>query len=147
MFRLETEVDKGRRTLLSRRLRDENTAGSPELRALRTDPAGQELPLEVWVLDELGAVAGGLTGRTWGHWLHVDQLWVDARHRGCGLGSRLLAEAERVAVADRACTRSRLETWGFQAPDFYRKRGYEVIGQVENYPPGVTEFILIKNLS
>ncbi|MFF1925888.1 GNAT family N-acetyltransferase [Streptomyces sp. NPDC058221] len=146
MFRLETEVDRERRRLLNRRLHEDNTAGSPEIRALRTAPAGRELPLEVWALDGHGQLAGGLTGRTWAHWLHVDLLWVDALHRGCGLGSQLLAEAERVAVTDRDCTRSRLETWDFQAPAFYRKRGYEVTGRVENYPPGVTEFTLAKQL-
>ncbi|MEV0784055.1 GNAT family N-acetyltransferase [Streptomyces sp. NPDC050423] len=146
MFRFETEVDKERRHLLSRRLREDNTTGSPEIRALRDGPAAHEVPLEVWALDAHGQIAAGLTGRTWAHWLHVDMLWVDVRHRGCGLGSRLLAEAERVARTDRSCTRSRLETWDFQAPDFYRKRGYEVTGRVENYPPGITEFTLTKRL-
>ncbi|WSJ97234.1 GNAT family N-acetyltransferase [Streptomyces sp. NBC_01320] len=147
MFRLETEVDKERRLLLGERLHQSNTECSPELRALLATPAERELPLEVWAMDGDGALAGGLTGRTWAYWLHVDLLWVDPLHRGSGLGSQLLAEAERVAVADRGCARSRLETWGFQAPDFYRKRGYEVIGQVDNYPPGVTEFILTKTFT
>ncbi len=98
-------------------------------------------------MDREGALAGGLTGRTWAYWLHVDLLWVDARHRGSGLGSRLLAEAERTARTERACTRSRLETWDFQAPEFYRKHGYEEIGRVEDYPPGLTEFILTKRLA
>ncbi|MGW3926841.1 GNAT family N-acetyltransferase [Streptomyces microflavus] len=146
MFRLETEVDKERRTLLRGRLRDDNRTASPALRALLSTSAEHETPLEVWALDEHGAVVGGLTGRTWAYWLHVDLLWVDARHRSAGLGSRLLAEAERVARTERACTRSRLETWDFQAPDFYRKQGYEEIGRVEDYPPGVTEFILTKRL-
>lgn len=144
MFRLETEVDKDRRLLLGERLHHSNRERSPELRALLATPAEHELPLEVWAMDGRGGLAGGLTGRTWAYWLHVDLLWVDDRHRGSGLGSQLLAEAERVAVTDRDCTSSRLETWGFQAPGFYRKRGYEVIGRVDNYPPGVTEFILTK---
>ncbi|MFJ8760946.1 GNAT family N-acetyltransferase [Streptomyces cyaneofuscatus] len=144
MFRLETEVDKERHRLLSKRLQEDNVAASPALRALLSTSAEHETPLEAWALDEHGAVAGGLTGRTWAYWLHVDLLWVDARHRGSGLGSQLLAEAERVARTERACTRSRLETWDFQAPDFYRKQGYEEIGRVEDYPPGVTEFILVK---
>ncbi|MFF1833797.1 GNAT family N-acetyltransferase [Streptomyces sp. NPDC058231] len=147
MFRLETEVDKDRRILLSERLQHSNTERSPELRALLSTPAEHELPLEIWAIDESGALAGGLSGRTWAYWLHVDLLWVDPLHRGSGLGSQLLAEAERRAEADRSCTRSRLETWGFQAPAFYRRRGYEVIGQVEDYPPGVTEFILTKAFS
>lgn len=146
MFRLETEVDKERRILLGRRLHDDNWDGSPELRALHSTSAEHEVPLEVWLLDGEGALAGGLSGRTWAYWLHVDLLWVDARHRGLGLGSRLLAEAERLARDDRACTRSRLETWDFQAPDFYRKQGYEVVGAVEDYPPGVAELILVKRL-
>ncbi|MFJ9979798.1 GNAT family N-acetyltransferase [Streptomyces cyaneofuscatus] len=146
MFRLETEVDKERHRLLSKRLHEDNVATSPALRALLSTSAEHETPLEVWALDEHGTVAGGLTGRTWAYWLHVELLWVDARHRGSGLGSQLLAEAERVARTERACTRSRLETWDFQAPDFYRKQGYEEIGRVEDYPPGVTEFILTKRL-
>ncbi|AEN10482.1 GNAT family N-acetyltransferase [Streptomyces sp. SID8360] len=146
MFRLETEVDKERRLLLGRRLHDANWDGSSGLRALRSTSAENEIPLDVWLLDEDGALAGGLSGRTWAYWLHVDLLWVDARHRGAGHGARLLAEAERVAREDRACTRSRLETWDFQAPAFYRKHGYEVAGEVEDYPPGVHEFILVKRL-
>ncbi|PZT72233.1 MULTISPECIES: GNAT family N-acetyltransferase [unclassified Streptomyces] len=67
-------------------------------------------------------------------------------HRGSGLGARLLAEAERVAREDRSCARSRVETWDFQAPGFYRKQGYEIRGQVEDFPPGVTQFTLTKNL-
>ncbi|MER6234843.1 N-acetyltransferase [Streptomyces clavifer] len=146
MFRLETEADKERRILLGRRLNEDNRNGSPGLRALQSTPAEHELPLEVWLLDSRGALAGGLSGRTWAYWLHVDLLWVDARHRGAGLGARLLAEAERLAREDRACTRSRLETWDFQAPAFYRKQGYEVVGEIEDYPPGVAEFILVKRL-
>ncbi|MER7748341.1 GNAT family N-acetyltransferase [Streptomyces bacillaris] len=147
MFRLETEVDKERHRLLGKRLHEDNVAASAGLRALLATPAEHEVPLEVWALDREGALAGGLTGRTWAYWLHVDLLWVDARHRGSGLGSRLLAEAERTASTERACTRSRLETWDFQAPEFYRKHGYEEIGRVEDYPPGVTEFILTKQLA
>jgi GNAT superfamily N-acetyltransferase len=146
MFRLATEVDNERRILLGRRLHAENWNESPQLRALHSTPAESEIPLEVWLLDDREALAGGLSGRTWAYWLHVDLLWVDTRHRGLGHGARLLAEAERIARDDRSCTRSRLETWDFQAPDFYRKHGYEVVGEVEDYPPGVVEFILVKQL-
>ncbi|WP_371749082.1 GNAT family N-acetyltransferase [Streptomyces sp. NBC_00280] len=146
MFRIETEVDKEWLTLLRSRLRDTNTAASPVLRALRGTPAERELPLHVWALNEDGSLAGGLVGHTWTAWLHVAYLWVDAPHRGSGLGSRLLAEAERKAHEERACTNARLETWDFQAPDFYRKQGYEVVCVIPDYPPGVTEYTLTKRL-
>ncbi|MFF1273886.1 GNAT family N-acetyltransferase [Streptomyces marokkonensis] len=147
MFRLETEVDKARRDLLRRRLRDTNTAASPVLRALRGTPGEREAPLHVWALDANGDLAGGLVGHTWTAWLHVTYLWVDGGHRGAGLGSRLLAEAERVAAAERACTASRVETWDFQAPEFYKRQGYEVVCVIPDYPPGITEYTLTKALT
>ncbi|MFD9280005.1 GNAT family N-acetyltransferase [Streptomyces mirabilis] len=146
MFRMETGDDKDRRDLLRRRLRDTNTQASPILRALRGTPAERELPLHVWALDADGALAGGLVGHTWTTWLHVTYLWVDAPHRGAGLGGRLLAEAERLAHEERGCRNSRLETWDFQAPEFYKKHGYEVVCVIPDYPPGVTEYTLAKPL-
>ncbi|WP_326722587.1 GNAT family N-acetyltransferase [Streptomyces sp. NBC_00243] len=146
MFRIETGVDKERRELLRRQLLDTNTAASPVLRALRGTPGERELPLHIWALDSTGALAGGLVGHTWATWLHVTYLWVDATHRGTGLGSRLLAEGERLAREDRGCRGARLETWDFQAPDFYKKQGYEVVCVIPDYPPGVTEYTLTKRL-
>jgi ribosomal protein S18 acetylase RimI-like enzyme len=145
MFRIEAEVDKARRDLLRSRLWDTNTAASPVLSALRGTPGEREAPLHVWALDDSGDLAGGLVGHTWTTWLHVTYLWVDAAHRGAGLGSRLLAEAEHIAT-DRGCTASRLETWDFQAPEFYRKQGYEVVCVIPDYPPGITEYMLTKRL-
>ncbi|MGW0081227.1 GNAT family N-acetyltransferase [Streptomyces sp. NPDC003393] len=146
MFRIEAEVDKQRRDLLRSRLRDTNTAASPVLAALRGTPAERDLPLHVWALDESGGLAGGLVGHTWTTWLHVTYLWVDAPHRGEGLGSRLLTRAERIAHDARGCRGARLETWDFQAPEFYRRHGYKVVCAIPDYPPGVTEFTLIKPL-
>ncbi|MER6983883.1 GNAT family N-acetyltransferase [Streptomyces carpinensis] len=146
MFRIEAEVDRERRDLLRSRLRDTNTAASPVLAALRGTPAAREVPLHVWALDESGTVAGGLVGHTWTTWLHVAYLWVDAPHRGAGLGSRLLARAERIARDQRDCTAVRLETWDFQAPEFYRRHGYKVVCAIPDYPPGITEYTLVKGL-
>jgi GNAT superfamily N-acetyltransferase len=147
MFRIEAEVDKARRDLLHSRLRDTNTAASPILRALRGTPQERESPLHIWASDAAGELAGGLVGHTWTTWLHVALLWVDERYRGTGLGGRLLAEAERVAREERGCRAARLETWDFQAPEFYKKQGYEVVCVIPDYPPGITEFTLTKRLS
>ncbi|MGW1587088.1 GNAT family N-acetyltransferase [Streptomyces sp. NPDC002386] len=146
MFRIEAEVDRARRDLLRSRLRDTNTAASPVLAALRGTPGERDVPLHVWALDESGELAAGLVGHTWATWLHVTYLWVDARHRGAGLGSRLLSHAEHLARTDRACTTARLETWDFQAPDFYKKQGYDVVCVIPDYPPGLTEYTLTKRL-
>ena len=116
------------------------------LRSLRGTPGEREVPLQVWGLDAGGEVAGGLVGHTWATWLHVTYLWVDERHRGAGLGSRLLSRAEHLAHASHGCLNARLETWDFQAPDFYKKQGYEVVCVIPGYPPGITEYTLTKPL-
>ncbi|MGW0706033.1 GNAT family N-acetyltransferase [Streptomyces sp. NPDC002643] len=144
MFRIETEVDKERSQLLRSRLRATNTAASPTLRALRGTPGERELPLHVWALTDSGDLAGGLVGHTWTTWLHVTYLWVAEPHRGAGLGSHLLSTAENLSSEQRGCRASRLETWDFQAPDFYKKQGYEVICAIPDYPPGITEYTLTK---
>jgi ribosomal protein S18 acetylase RimI-like enzyme len=146
MFRIETEIDKERRRSLHSRLRANNIAASPILRELRGTPGEREVPLQVWALDEADGLAGGLVGHTWAGWLHITYLWVDERHRGSGLGSRLLTTAEHTATHDRACHASRLETWDFQAPEFYKRLGYEVVCVIPDYPPGITEYTLTKRL-
>ncbi|WP_373287024.1 GNAT family N-acetyltransferase [Wenjunlia tyrosinilytica] len=140
-----TEVDQSRRDLIEERLVDFNSRRSPVLRALHGLPADEEEPLQVYALDDTGEVAGGLTGYTWGHWLHIDLLWVSGAERGTGLGSRLLERAEAAAV-ERGCVHSRVESWGFQAPGFYEKRGYRVLAAIEDYPPGETDHLLVKAL-
>ncbi|WP_037801812.1 GNAT family N-acetyltransferase [Streptomyces sp. LaPpAH-108] len=146
MFRIETEVDQDRRALLRARLRDTNTAASPVLAALRGTPPARETPLHVWALDDSGALSGGLVAHTWAGWLHITYLWVDTPHRGTGLGTHLLTAAEHQALHHHACTAARVETWDFQAPGFYRRQGYEVVCEIPDYPPGVTEYTLTKRL-
>ncbi|MFI7385994.1 GNAT family N-acetyltransferase [Streptomyces sp. NPDC049813] len=146
MFRIETEVDKERRLLLRSLLQDANRAASPALRELHGTAAERETPLQVWALTPEGTLAGGLDAHTWAGWLHVNLLWVADQHRGAGLGSRLLTEAELRAREEHGCVSARVETWDFQAPGFYRQHGYDVVAVVPDYPPGAKEFTLTKRL-
>jgi GNAT superfamily N-acetyltransferase len=98
------------------------------------------------VRDRAGRMVGGLKGITALGWLYVSNLWLDEGHRGQGLGSDLLRRAECQAVA-RGCRRSCLSSFSFQAPDFYLRHGYEVFGQLEDYPDGETLFFLRKALA
>ncbi|MEU8139770.1 GNAT family N-acetyltransferase [Streptodolium elevatio] len=146
MVRFDTEVDKEREDWLGHRLDETNTAASPAMARLRGTPAEDDIPVHVYAVDDDGAVVGGLTGKVWGRWLHVDLLWVRADRRGKGLGADLLARAEETARTEHACGHVRLETWDFQAPEFYRRQGYTLVGEVPDYPPGVTEYIFAKAL-
>lgn len=89
---------------------------------------------------------GGLVGHTWARWLHVTYLFVAPAERGAGLGRTLLEHAERLA-RERGCVAAIVQTWDFQAPQFYLANGYEVAGKVEGYPPGITDYTLIKRFS
>ena len=155
MFRIETAADQRRRARVRENLRRTNSRVSPVMRALRGTAADSEVPVEVYALEDGSGrtgpaaddvLAGGLVGYVWAHWLHVDLLWVDERHRGFRLGARLMAEAEALARDRHGCTGSRVETFDFQAPGFYRKQGYTLAGTVEDYPPGCTDHLLVKRL-
>lgn len=102
--------------------------------------------IAISVRDHAGRMVGGLKGITALGWLYVSILWLDEDYRGRGLGSDLLRRAERQAVA-RGCRRACLSSFSFQAPDFYLRQGYEIFGQLEDYPDGETLFFLRKVLS
>jgi GNAT superfamily N-acetyltransferase len=81
----------------------------------------------------------------WLGWMHVNFLWVTEALRGQRHGTRLMDAAESFAI-EHGCTGATLETLSFQAPVFYAKRGYEVFGTLEDYPPGHTKLFLRKSL-
>ncbi|WP_340560852.1 GNAT family N-acetyltransferase [Streptomyces sp. GSL17-111] len=149
MYTFDTTVSDARRSLLVARLRETNTSGSPVLAALRGTVHDTEVPLDVTALDPAGGeeFAGGLVGHVWARWLHIDYLWVAERHRGTGLGGELVGRAERLARDEHGCRFSRVETWDFQAPEFYRKVGYTLVSELPDYPPGVTDHLFTKSLS
>ena len=118
-------------------------AGDPELDARLSDELdrynvaaggiGDQRELTVQERDDAGDLVGGLSGWTWGTCAGVAMLWVREDARGSGCGRRLLAAAEREAV-DRGCTQVVLSSFTFQAPDFYRRQGYEETGRTEGLP-------------
>ena len=89
-------------------------------------------------------VVGGLLGHTNWDWLFIRQLWLAKGVRGSGLGRSLVRAAEAEAVR-RGCSAAHCDTFDFQALPFYRKLGYEVFGQLKDYPPGHTRFFLRKH--
>jgi len=77
--------------------------------------------------------------------LYIDSLWVDAEFRGEGIGMRLLDEVEKIAIK-KGCTLIHLDTFDFQAKDFYIKQGYEVFGILDNCPEGHKRYYMKKNI-
>ena len=102
-------------------------------------------PLCIVEHDENGAVIGGIIGGTYWGWMYVDILWVHEDHRGKGIGSALLSLAEAEAIR-RGCHHVHLDTMSWQAPAFYQKHGYEVIGILPDIPRGHQKYLLQKAL-
>ena len=102
-------------------------------------------PINIVEYDGDGNVIAGILGGTYWGWMYVDILWVHEDHRKKGIGSRLLSEAEKEAVR-RGCHHVHLDTMSWQAPEFYKKHGYEVIGILPDIPKGNQKFLLMKVL-
>jgi GNAT superfamily N-acetyltransferase len=101
--------------------------------------------LAIFVRNADDRITAGICGAMWGSCLEIRQFWVEEALRGQGVGTRLFAAAEQEALR-RGCGQILLATFSFQAPDFYAKRGFEVVATVDDHPRGHTNLILRKRL-
>ncbi|WCM23536.1 GNAT family N-acetyltransferase [Paraburkholderia bryophila] len=88
--------------------------------------------LRVFARDTDGSIIGGLLADTYWQYLEVHKLWVSEAHRNAGHASRLMNAAEDEARL-RGCRHAFLDTFSFQAPDFYQKLGYREFGRLEEF--------------
>lgn len=95
--------------------------------------------------NDTGDIIGGLNSVWCWNWIEVDILWVDQNYRGMDYGSKLLTEIEEIAK-EKKCAFVKLNTFSFQAPNFYLKKGYNVIGIIENAPRGFKHYYFVKEL-
>lgn len=77
--------------------------------------------------------------------LYIDSLWVNDNYRKQGYGSKLLYEIERGAK-EHGCYLIHLDTFDFQAKDFYIKHGYKVFGILGDCPKGHKRYYMKKNI-
>lgn len=101
--------------------------------------------LRYFLRDENNELVGGLLAITFWQWLHIDILWLDEKYRNQGFGRKLMLAAEQKAI-ERGCKFAFLDTWEFQAKEFYLKLGYEVFGELPNFPKGYSRYFLKKTL-
>jgi GNAT superfamily N-acetyltransferase len=101
-------------------------------------------PLAIWIRSG-GRVLGGAYGYTHYGWLYLSLLWVDEALRGQGLGTQVIERFEAEGTA-RGCHAAWLDTYEFQAPTFYARRGYREFGRLEDFPPGSVRFFYWKPL-
>ena len=90
-------------------------------------------------------VVGGIMCNMFMYSLYIDVLWIDEKYRGHDYGSKLIAEAEKIAK-EKGCILADTLTFSYQAPDFYVKCGYEIYGILDGYPEGIKKYLLKKVL-
>jgi len=101
--------------------------------------------LSFFIRDECAEIIAGLYGWTWGTACEIRDLWVREGFRKQGYGTALMAAAELEAIS-RGCVQIVLDTHSFQAPQFYQRLGFEIIGSHRDYPRGHFKHYLRKSL-
>ena len=110
----------------------------------KTGP-GQGRPIVIQMRNNANDIIGGLWGATGYGWLFTQLLVVPTSMRGHGIGTKIMQCAEREAMS-RGCHSAWLDTFEFQAREFYERIGYECFGELPNYPIGFSRFFMKKLL-
>ena len=90
-------------------------------------------------------IVGGILGEVYWGWLYVDLLWVKEELRGQGYGHQLLTKLEEEG-RKLGGKNAYLDTFSFQVPNFYKEHGYQVFGELQDFPPGNQRYFLKKEL-
>lgn len=95
--------------------------------------------------EEDGKIAGIITSRAYYNEVHIGDLIVGKEYRRDGIGRKLVAAVED-AYKGKDYEKITLTTFGFQAPEFYKKLGYELEYIREDTDPKLSKYFYLKRL-
>jgi GNAT superfamily N-acetyltransferase len=145
-YRLEQGSDEAWMSSTREILRTANRHANAAFYQLWDDPATGPQPLNVFAFDDGNQLLGGLLAETHLLWLRTSILAVRPEVRRMGIGRELMSFAE-AAASKRGCKFAYVDTMEYQAPDFYRKLGYESAGTLPNWDShGNAKWFFIKTL-
>ncbi|AWN73403.1 GNAT family N-acetyltransferase [Legionella anisa] len=98
-----------------------------------------------FIRNEDGTIVGGCGGDNMYGGLFVGQLWVKETLRGMGYGTQLMQKAEELAEKS-GCNFIAVNTFDWEALDFYKKLGYYVEFERKGFDNNSTFYFLRKNL-
>ena len=94
--------------------------------------------------NENGEIIAGILSKMYcWNCLYIDALWVKEEYRNEKLGYKLLNEVEEIAK-EKGCRLIHLDTFDFQAKDFYIKYGYEIFGILDECPHEHSRYFMKK---
>lgn len=130
-------------TFLHGKIREFNNESSLYHKESRKKGAVQ--PINIIVSDNNKNWIGGLNADVYWDWMEINDFWFHESYRGKGIGGQLLDKAEKVA-REKGAKKALLTTFEFQARSFYENKGYQVVGEVKDYPPGSSYYTMVKIL-
>lgn len=130
----KTDVD-----FIWERIREFNRCTGPMLNYPPYEPFG------VLVRDKNNSAVAGIITRLYLKAMFVEAFWIDERYRRRGIGSKLLNAVEDYAKKA-GCAFIHLDTFSFQAIDFYKKCGYTAFAVIDDYPDNIKRYYLKKYL-
>lgn len=128
---------------IQKHLKQYNDARSPF--HLHTRNPENILHLNLSVLSEKKDLVGGIICRLYWQWLEIEDIFLHQNFRSQGIGSVLIQQVE-IFAKSKGCNKAQVKTFSFQAKPFYEKLGYEVVGELADYPPGFSLYWLCKDL-
>ncbi|NFQ03722.1 GNAT family N-acetyltransferase [Clostridium sporogenes] len=112
-------------------------------------PGKQEVPLlsiNRVIEDTNGEIIAGILSKMYcWNCIYIDALWVKEEYRKGKLGTKLLKEIEKIAK-EKDCHLIHLDTFDFQAKDFYIRHGYEIFGVLDQCPENHKRYFMKKSI-
>ena len=102
---------------------------------------------EYWFVaeDDNSRIIGSITGRAYYNEVHIGDLIIDKNHRGQGIGTKLVIAVED-EYRNKGFEKITLTTFGFQAPEFYKKLGYTLEFVREDKNDKLSKYFYCKSL-
>lgn len=76
---------------------------------------------------------------------YIDVLWLNENYRKKGIGSKIISIIDTVAL-DKVISKIFVDTYAFQAQEFYQKHGFNSIGTIPGYLLGYNRIFLRKDI-
>ena len=95
--------------------------------------------------NDKGEIIGAVTGRAYYNEVHIGDLIIDKEYRGQDIGTKLVKTVEE-AYGDKGYEKFALTTFGFQAPEFYKKLGYTLEYVREDKNPKLSKYFYLKEI-
>ena len=102
-------------------------------------------PLSIYLTDDRDNLIGGMTAFLSWNYLEIKYLWVDEAHRGEGHAASIMRAGEE-AAQDNNCEYVLVDTFEFQALNFYLKQGYKKVAELDEYLGKYKRYYLQKKL-